>query len=167
MDRQQIGLKLALDALDRTLDLSSFGHRLILQKTVYLAQACGVDLGYDFHWYLRGPYSPALTRDAFAVKAELGLNAEDLRDWKLDPRSHARLATLRNLMPTDENTSSLSKRLELLASVHFVVSTRQAKVSDPAGVESVLRRSKKEFTVAEVTQAIQDLTTHELLAPGT
>ena len=31
-----------------------------LQKKVYLLQAMNVDLGYDFIWYLRGPYSQEL-----------------------------------------------------------------------------------------------------------
>jgi len=98
MDRQQIGLKLALNALGQDLDLSSFDQRLILQKTIYLVQAANVDLGYSFHWYLRGPYSPALTRDAFGVQAELTQNADDLNDWKLDSVSLERLDRLRGLL---------------------------------------------------------------------
>lgn len=31
-----------------------------LQKKVYLLQSMNVDLGYDFIWYLRGPYSQEL-----------------------------------------------------------------------------------------------------------
>ena len=68
MDRQQIGLKLTLDALGQDLDLADFNRRLVLQKTVYLVQAAKVDLGYTFRWYLRGPYSPGLTRDAFSLR---------------------------------------------------------------------------------------------------
>lgn len=44
---------------------TSFNDRLILQKTIYLLHAFGIYIGYGFSWYLRGPYSPALTRDAF------------------------------------------------------------------------------------------------------
>lgn len=47
--------------------LSKFQDRLRLQKTVYLLQAFGIYLGYNFNWYLYGPYSPGLTRDAFEV----------------------------------------------------------------------------------------------------
>jgi len=162
MDRQQIGLKLALDALQHKLDLSDFDHRLMLQKAIYLAQASGVDLGYAFQWYLRGPYSPGLTRDAFALKAEQGQPQDEFRDWKLDPDSQIRLAKLLPLMSTD-GTDRPAKRLELLASVHFVVNTRQAKISDPANVESVLRRSGKDFSVNEVGKAIDDLRAYGLL----
>ena len=47
--------------------LDKFQDRLRLQKTVYLMQAFGIYLGYNFNWYLYGPYSPALARDAFDV----------------------------------------------------------------------------------------------------
>ena len=47
------------------LDLGKFDHRVIAQKTVFLLQLKGLDMGYDFGMYLRGPYSPSLTRDLF------------------------------------------------------------------------------------------------------
>lgn len=47
--------------------IESFADRLRLQKTVYLLQAFGIYLGYDFSWYLRGPYCPSLAINAFAL----------------------------------------------------------------------------------------------------
>lgn len=52
------------------LELEKFGDRLLLQKRIFLLQMSGVDLGYRFSWYLRGPYSPTLTQDAFAIDDE-------------------------------------------------------------------------------------------------
>jgi hypothetical protein len=34
---------------------------------VYLLQAFGLYIGYPYSWYLRGPYSPILARDAYSV----------------------------------------------------------------------------------------------------
>ena len=51
-------------------DMETFEGRLRLQKTVYLLQSFGIDLGYYFTWYLRGPYSPELTRDGFKLVDE-------------------------------------------------------------------------------------------------
>lgn len=45
----------------------SFDERVKLQKTVYLLQEFGFDLGYDFSWYVHGPYSVLLTRDGYAL----------------------------------------------------------------------------------------------------
>ncbi len=161
MDRQQIGLKLMLDALGHDLDLSSFPSRLVLQKTVYLVQAAKVDLGYTFRWYLRGPYSSGLTRDAFALKAELTQNTDELKGWKFDPVSLRRLEQLRAMLqavPADAR----ARRLELLASVHFLLQTQQAKAENVASLRGVLLRNQKDFSEPEIRQAIKDLKEHEL-----
>lgn len=162
MDRQQIGLKLALSALQQELDLTGFDPRLVLQKSIYLAQAAGVDLGYTFTWYLRGPYSPALTRDAFALRAELSQNSEEWKEWALDPGSVTRLDHLRTLfaaIPAPE----FARRLELLASAHFLIRTRQSPADDPRVLGEVLRRNGKDFSESDIRVALQDLRDHDLL----
>ena len=46
----------------------SFRQRLVLQKTIYILQdGFNIPLGYDFSWYVHGPYSPALARDAYLL----------------------------------------------------------------------------------------------------
>lgn len=52
--------------------LDTFEGRLVLQKTIYLMQSYGLDVGYKFSWYIHGPYSPELTRDAFRLQAIYG-----------------------------------------------------------------------------------------------
>jgi len=42
--------------------VGSFDDRKIMQKQVFLIQKFGVPLGFDYGWYLSGPYSPELTR---------------------------------------------------------------------------------------------------------
>ena len=49
-------------------DMSTFKGRLVLQKTIYLLQSFGLYFGYKFSWYIHGPYSPELTREAFKLK---------------------------------------------------------------------------------------------------
>jgi uncharacterized protein YwgA len=160
MDRQQIGLKLALDALALPLELSDFDRRLILQKTIYLVQSARVDLGYTFRWYLRGPYSPGLTRDAFALKAE-SQESEDLQGWSLDAPSLERLGQLRKMIESIPSEKQ-SSRLELLASVHFLIQTRQANDSNVAHLREVLHKNDKPFSEDEIRQAIEELKKHEL-----
>lgn len=50
-------------------DMSNFKGRLTLQKTVYLLQSFGINLGYRFAWYLHGTYCPALAYDGFAIES--------------------------------------------------------------------------------------------------
>ncbi len=47
--------------------MSEFDDRLRLQKFIYLMQSFDVYLGYDFSWYLRGPYCTRLTTCGFAL----------------------------------------------------------------------------------------------------
>jgi len=166
MDRQQIGLKLALDALGRELTLEDFAGRLALQKTIYLVQAAGVDLGYSYGWYLRGPYSAGLTRDAFAIKAELARDPEGLKSWKLDPDSINRLVVLRALF-TGTPAKKLTRHLELLASVLFLLKSNQGQPHNPSKLREVLLQNKKDFSEAEIKDAIQELGRHGLWPTAT
>lgn len=45
--------------------MESFDDRLRFQKTVYLLQAFDINRGYDFAWYLRGPYCSLAAHDGF------------------------------------------------------------------------------------------------------
>lgn len=163
MDRQQIGLKLALDHLGLPTRLSSFDERLILQKAVYLAQAAGVDLGYFFHWYLRGPYSPSLTRDAFTMVGEINGGLDDSEGWHLEEKSIERLAKLRPLISWAQ-PAQRAPWLELLASVLFLLKNKRCQPGDTAGMREVLLRYGKEFTQDEIDDAVRKLSQYGLFA---
>ena len=124
MDRRQIGLKLVLDKLGLPVELRSFDDRLILQKAVCLAQAAGVNLGYYYRWYLRGPYCPAVADDGFAVRTECRQDMDDSNEWNLDKESSDKLAGIEDFCKRGDR-SSLAKKLELLASVHYLIDRHQ------------------------------------------
>jgi len=46
-------------------DKKNFTHRLIAQKIACLLDLKGIHLGYPWNIYVRGPYSPELTKDLF------------------------------------------------------------------------------------------------------
>jgi hypothetical protein len=165
MDRQRIELKLTLDALNHNLDLSEFDHRLVLQKTVYLLQAAGIDLGYNFGWYIRGPYSPGLTRDAFALQAELTERGDEFSGWNLSQPTLDRLARLRTAFESLP-AESRPRRLELLASVHFLLRTRQGRASDVPGLREVLAQNRKDFSEPDIESALRELREHGFFTPG-
>src|SRR6266446_6722845 len=98
MDRQQISLQLTLDALGLPLRLDLFDDRMALQKTIYLCQQAGVHLGYRYNWYLRGPYSPDLTRDAFELKSKQDSDFDETTGWNLDSPSIQRLKKIKPLL---------------------------------------------------------------------
>lgn len=61
------GLGLLLKDIDN-FNMDHFSGRLQFQKTVHILQSFGIDLGYRYNWYLRGPYCPDLTKSGFELK---------------------------------------------------------------------------------------------------
>ena len=51
--------------------VSTLDERVILQKTIFLLKQLGYDLKYNFNWYLKGPYSPALASDGYTLRDSL------------------------------------------------------------------------------------------------
>ena len=79
MEQKLIALKMFLDALGVPETIDTIDDRKRVQKAVYLGQLSGIDLGYRFGWYLKGPYSPALTRDYFGLAEAIGLGDDEYR----------------------------------------------------------------------------------------
>lgn len=52
-------------------DVDKFQDRLVIQKTVCLLKMMGLDVGYSFSLYVRGPYSPSLTNDLYSNRNEV------------------------------------------------------------------------------------------------
>ncbi len=70
-------------------ELERFESRLIAQKLVYLLQELGVELGYrDYNFYMRGTYSPRLTKDLFDEKKNIQKLELDAEDRKKIQRLH-------------------------------------------------------------------------------
>lgn len=55
------------NGIGKQLSMDEFEDRLEVQKIPYLAQQYGLDLGYTFSWYLKGPYSKQVTQDGFLI----------------------------------------------------------------------------------------------------
>ncbi|MGC9781743.1 MAG: hypothetical protein HZR80_21055 [Candidatus Heimdallarchaeota archaeon] len=58
-----------LDELITPFYIDNFANRIKIQKTIFLLQLEGIDFDYqDYDLYLRGVYSPNLTKDMFVFK---------------------------------------------------------------------------------------------------
>ena len=163
MDRQQIGVKLTIDGLNLPFKIDGFQSRLIMQKSVYLAQAAGVNLGYYYHWYLYGPYSPSLTRDEYSIAMDISADMDESEGWKLDNISSQRLERIRGIFAGLKG-DKLAKKLELLASVHFLIDRKQVSRVDTKRITTTLERFNKNFSEEEVKKALGELISYGLLA---
>ncbi len=122
MNPARITLKLVLDqaGIDE-LTLDSFSQRFNIQKKIYLAQLMGLDIGYRFGWYLRGPYCTDLTSDAFTLRDELRAGETDHQGRQLNAGEKQRLEKAKKLWEVPAGLSVAPDQwLELLASVHFL-----------------------------------------------
>ncbi len=163
MDRQQIGVKLTIDGLGLPFKINIFQDRLIMQKSVYLAQTAGVNLGYYYHWYLYGPYSPSLTRDEYAIATDISVGLDESEGWNLDDKSSQRLERIRDIF-AEPDRNKLAKKLELLASVHFLIDRRQVSKVDTSRIIATLKQFNKDyFSEEDVQKALGELKTYGLL----
>ena len=160
MDRQQIALKLTLDCLSMPAKVTSFEDRLVLQKSVYLCEAAGVDLGYYFRWYRRGPYCSALAADGYSVSVDVEQGDDESINWTLDAKSRTNLDRLTSLLQAEDPRAPW---LELLASVHFLVDRNQVSTESADHISKTLQRFGKDFTLNQVRKALRKLREHGLL----
>lgn len=122
MDQGRILLKLLLDEVDLgDLKLDGFSDRLCIQKKVYLSQIIGLDLGYRYNWYLRGPYCPSLTESVFLLEEEIN-NKECDEEYCLAETAKTLISKAKELwaLPKDISADDEPKWVELLASVHYL-----------------------------------------------
>jgi uncharacterized protein YwgA len=69
--RRLAGFVKALESIGFNFNVRLFNNRLKLQKYVFLAKQYGIDLGYNFNLYVRGPYSPMLAEDYYRLSEEI------------------------------------------------------------------------------------------------
>jgi uncharacterized protein YwgA len=158
MNRRQIALKLVLNELGMNQSMDSFDERLTLQKTIYLLQQMGVHLGYQFSWYIRGPYSRDLTADAFS-----NLGSELPEGWILDGKQKEKLTRAKGFLSNVAASSPKAREFEKLASVLFLVKTHQAPADNSESITARMTAAGKDFSREEVDDALRVLREHELI----
>ena len=155
MNRMVVDLGVLLKNIpDYQFSMAGFNDRLRLQKTVYLLQAFGIYLGYDFSWYLRGPYCTSLTINAFALNDMYNRIPDDLKAKfeQLDKqdifRRFQKFIAHKNI---DE--------LEILASLHYLKQTGMSEEDAKSRVE----KKQGRFTRQQVEQMWGELSGQKLV----
>ncbi|MDD9826447.1 MAG: hypothetical protein OXU86_06745 [Thaumarchaeota archaeon] len=108
--------------------MDTFNDRLRLQKLVYMVEAFGVYLGYDYSWYLRGPYCTSLARAGFELEqiaSEIPPHAKAEFMYSETQKKFKRATRfIRSIMDDPDDLT----RLEIASSLHLlVVTTNMAK----------------------------------------
>ena len=126
-----------------------FDDRLRLQKTVYLLQAFGINRGYEFGWYLRGPYCSLVAMDGFDLRGVYGRI----------PKGETAFTTRRANVLFDRFCSLVSDKstayLEIAVYLHHI------KHGGTGGSDDDIRKKvedkRPEFTAEQVEEAWSDL----------
>lgn len=96
----------------------TFDDRLLNQKKVFLLQELGVNLGYSYNWYVRGPYSPDLTTYIFNNLDVL--KEHDFSDYRISDAVQGKINSVNDLASTKPASLSIPSWYELLASVLYI-----------------------------------------------
>ena len=143
-----VTLKYILDKLDSKFTMTTFEDRLILQKRIYLLQAFGLPLGYDFSWYIHGPYCSKLAQigttlnriqEILPDKEEEFVSDVKFNDVEYEKKFKKFIKFLEKITPSNHYT--LADRLEILASIHILYAYEYGSKDD------ILRRvaNKKDY----------------------
>jgi len=129
MKQRLVLLKLILEKLKISSDISTTKDRKRIQKTIYLCQAKGIRLNYHFGWYIMGPYSPSLAQDYYEMDEDLATGILDIKDKKLVPEISETLGKLETLLIVPKGTNLEQEDwLELVSSVHYL--TKESKYDE-------------------------------------
>lgn len=100
----------------------TFNDRLIAQKKIYLLQSLGTKLGYEYNWYIRGPYSPVLTSYIYA-NIDMLLST-DFSKYEISEKAKNDIETVNSLKDCCSEIMSISSWYELLASLLYIINNQ-------------------------------------------
>ncbi len=123
-----VWLSLTLRAFGERPKFTSLNDRIKLQKLVYLAQVATGASVYSFNPYIRGPYSPSLTRDLYSLlePGQLSEAEERAASYKLNTGAMERLERVKGVV-SDKSDTPYVVWLELVASLHMKFLEKPAK----------------------------------------
>lgn len=136
-----------LQALGINPKMKTFPDRKLMQKLVYLVKKLGIDLNFQYDWYLHGPYSPALARTLFEI-IEVGPTAPD----RLDTHELAKIQDLKFFLDEDLHSSD---KLELIVSIDYLRERARRVGASDNEVLRVLKKQKPYFTEREIRECWQ------------
>lgn len=125
-------------------------HRLMLQKITYIIGIRDKTLDYSFNWFVRGPYSPQLTREEYGDYRESETN-------ELEAKDSGNVEFVRGLInKIDEH------HLELLASVFYLM--KEHGVRSIEEIYFRLHASKPWYSKEEVQSVFDRIIQNKILA---
>lgn len=126
----------------------TFDERLLSQKKIFLLENLGVEIGYSYNWYIRGPYSPDLTSYIFANLDML--REQDLSKYSLSEIVKEKIEIVNGLANKKPDSLDTSSWYELLASIFYIRKMWKKSKDDafPTLIKYKPKYTKDEFDAA-------------------
>lgn len=144
-DIEKLFVKLGSEA-----SVDSFDSRIKLQKLVYLSDSFGIPLGFDFTWYVYGPYSPQLTKIMFNKETGDSNNIDKI------PNAENIILKLKEFLGDDVHSGD---KLELIASLHYISSLYENPKKSKSEIISTLCEEKPKFSKKITTEYLEKILT--------
>lgn len=137
-------------------DISTLDDRIIVQKKIFLTEKFGVNLGYDFSWYIHGPYCPQLTE---AVYECVPMGIHTFAGYSISEDAGKAVREVNKIEDLAEVVQmNHSQWLELVASLAFW----HEDATEESAIENV-ERYKKQFSDKLIREAVVLLKEHTKL----
>jgi len=137
--------------LDKDLDMGDYKNRLIVQKMTYMLKFILNRFDYSFSWYVRGPYSPTLTSEAFKFD-----DNSAVENYEFDDNEKYAIERIRCLFNVrDENA------WELFASILYML--KENNVTDKDKLVFMVHSLKPWFTEEQIIDAFNKIQTSGIL----
>lgn len=137
-----------LSALGVPPNIKTINDRKRVQKAVYLAEAAGAKLGYDYNWYVYGPYSPRLANDYYRLSEailddEIQAGTEAENNQNIPKLKDSILEKLQSVAKIIEKPAGFDLAqedwLELTSSLHYL---QKVERNDLTAARKVIAREK-------------------------
>lgn len=144
----------------------TFDERLVCQKKIYLLQSLGTDLGYNYNWYVRGPYSPTLTN--YIYNNIDVLSTGDFSNYTLSKSAEANVYKVNELAADKPSDMTLSSWYELLASLLYIINNKESwKIdSQEESLFDKLIQYKPQYSIEQCRNALSILRTNSFIKVG-
>ena len=131
------------------LSRDSMVDRLKLQKTIYLLEASGMQLGYGFGWYRYGPYSQDLVYDAYDVLQEEEDYGQRTKEYKFNAATNTKIGEFKR---TFGRILGNSQMLELVASICFIKNTWYPELNESNAFKYLTKHKTLFYNGEEITE---------------
>lgn len=147
----------------------SFDDRLKSQKKVYLLQSLGTNLGYDYNWYIHGPYSPTLTDDIYNNIDVL--SSADFSQYKIKETVAENINLVNRLTEEQHDKLTDASWYELLASLLYIARNKESwKISSGQNQEQEIFQKlleyKPQYNEKQCKNAFQVLCDNQFIKAG-